>query len=258
VGTNNFGPVTEMWNGGGEWTQVGRQFPGSLASVSCVSDTSCTAAGGTTVYSWTGTDWSAMETPSDGIEITSFTGVSCADSAACEVVGDGNNGGSDPNQTVVEWWNGTTWTVETSPNPIDTNVLNGVACADTTDCIAVGQATDVNLVDWWNGSTVSEMASPNDGIFLSPGQARAGSPITVDGGGAYQPGENVAVTYVTGYSAPQPTTVTICEAVVDNEGLFACSGVVPHSKKRKDPFHTVTALGETSNVAISMSFIIEK
>ena len=44
------------------------------------------------------------------------------------------------NQTLIETWNGTAWTISSSPNTSATqnNFLNGVSCTSPTACVAVG------------------------------------------------------------------------------------------------------------------------
>ena len=67
-------------------------------------------------------------------------------------------------KTLVERWNGTSWSIVTSPNPSGATfaVLSGVSCPSTTSCYAVGEsALDKTLVEHWNGTSWSIVASPN-------------------------------------------------------------------------------------------------
>lgn len=56
--------------------------------------------------------------------------------------------------TLVERWDGTAWTIQTSPNP-DTvlNGLLGVACRTASECTGVGYTSSKALVERWNGTT---------------------------------------------------------------------------------------------------------
>ena len=74
----------------------------------------------------------------DSTSLTALNGVSCADATTCVAVGSRVISALD--KTLVKTWNGTGWSVRTSPNPPGkTNAtLNGVTCATTTNCIAVG------------------------------------------------------------------------------------------------------------------------
>ena len=56
--------------------------------------------------------------------------VSCSKETYCEAVGAG------PNGTLVETWNGTSWSIVSSP---DGGYLNGVSCTSSAFCVAVGE-----------------------------------------------------------------------------------------------------------------------
>jgi hypothetical protein len=81
--------------------------------------------------------------------------VSCGSSRACIAVGSSNDHG------VVAVWNGSTWTVERTPEPPGaTSQLNSVSCGASSDCTAVGSVTEVEngfsvtdtLAEAWDGS----------------------------------------------------------------------------------------------------------
>src|SRR5438552_5807008 len=55
-------------------------------------------------------------------------------------VGDGSNG--DGSGTLIEHWDGTSWSVVPSPNVDDRNSLTGVAVIDATHAWSVGKAED--------------------------------------------------------------------------------------------------------------------
>ena len=66
----------------------------------------------------------------------------------------------------VARWNGTAWSITTSPNPNADNVLNGVSCPSTTRCVAVGDSYNsvgfgATLIESWNGNSWSVSGSPN-------------------------------------------------------------------------------------------------
>src|SRR4029079_11085749 len=96
-----------------------------LNAVSCPSTTSCFAVGAYTdfpkhfVEHWNGTSWSIVSTPSPPDTTNSqLKGVSCPSTTSCYAVGYYFNG-SVTNTILVEHWNGTRWSVMTSPNPAD-------------------------------------------------------------------------------------------------------------------------------------------
>jgi hypothetical protein len=45
--------------------------------------------------------------------------------------------------TLAEAWNGTSWSIQDTPNPAATsNALDGVSCVTADSCVAVGSAPD--------------------------------------------------------------------------------------------------------------------
>jgi len=74
--------------------------------------------------------------------------------------------GEDKPLTLVEAWNGTKWSIITSPNPNTSgeDTLNGVSCTSSTNCVAVGwyyNGLNRTLVEAWNGADWSTMPSAN-------------------------------------------------------------------------------------------------
>jgi hypothetical protein len=69
-------------------------------------------------------------------------------------------------EPLIESWNGSAWTITTSPAQPGIN-LGDVACPTSSSCIAVGSfyqaaASDFQtLVETWNGSAWSVVPSPN-------------------------------------------------------------------------------------------------
>lgn len=151
----------------------------SPLATSCGSPTSCKAVGGsvsengleqTLIESWNGTIWSVSPSPNYGTGTISntLTGVSCVSATFCEAVGYYVSA-TNAIQTLVETWNGTTWTLTASPDHgTTTNVLSGVSCVSPTSCQAVGYYASPSsviqtLIESWNGSIWSVAASPNNG-----------------------------------------------------------------------------------------------
>lgn len=195
VGDYNNGDATlaERWNGSKWRIQRTPQLPGSvvgaetnfLLGVSCTSTNSCTAVGhyydtisgpeqlrGTVTLAehWNGTTWSIQQTPNPaGATDSELYGVSCVSASACTAVGDYFS----PTTgwvTLGERWNGTTWSIEPTPNPTSGGpqtqpILNGVSCASARVCTAVGNyfngAGYATLAERWNGSTWSIQQTPN-------------------------------------------------------------------------------------------------
>jgi hypothetical protein len=142
--------LVEAWNGS-SWSIVPSPNYGptygtghnALYGVSCVSASSCTAVGingvsQTLVEAWDGTSWSIVPSPNNGIGAHALYGVSCVSASSCAAVGYVNHGSPSP-QTMVEAWNGSSWSIVPSANNgTSTNFLNGVSCISATSCVAVG------------------------------------------------------------------------------------------------------------------------
>lgn len=102
-------------------------------------------AGGSTAKAehWNGTTWTidAVPKPSGATEVD-LNAISCASSTSCHAAGSFlPSNASFPRLTLVEVWNGTKWSVQSSPNraagTADSNQLEGVSCV-ATSCTAVG------------------------------------------------------------------------------------------------------------------------
>jgi hypothetical protein len=164
---------TESWSDGA-WTETTAQAPagaeiGWLKSVSCASPDACVAVGyyldtsdGPAIpvaESWNGSTWTIQTTPA--LTNTQLRGVSCASATNCSAVGaDYGSSESSPVEPVALHWNGSTWTQETVPlsKSAASAFLDGVSCATTRGCTAVGQYnagpknTSLALAEVWNGS----------------------------------------------------------------------------------------------------------
>jgi hypothetical protein len=142
VGSSGIGdPLAEQWNGT-SWTITS---PGGmrLQSVSCPSANSCFAVGGQggpTAEEWNGNSWTVLGVPlpSDN-NGGQFFGVSCVTASDCTAAGSYNLS-TGPELSLVEHWDGASWTIEDSPNPSGAVLtrLTGVSCAAASTCTAVG------------------------------------------------------------------------------------------------------------------------
>ncbi len=145
-----------------------------LGGISCASPTSCVAVGDyfngtanqTLVETFDGSTWSIASSPNTSTSQSNvLTGVSCTSPTSCVAVGTSRNGTA--NQTLVETFDGSTWSVASSPNTSTSqlNVLNGVSCTSATSCVAVGDffngIANQTLVETYNGSSWSITASPS-------------------------------------------------------------------------------------------------
>jgi hypothetical protein len=174
-------PLIERWDGSG-WSIMTAGNPSgsaytSLLGVSCTSTTNCFAVGQhssggtkTLVERWNGSNWSVVSSPNaPGSTGSILQAVSCVSSSDCTAVGFYDNA-SFNELTLIERWNGSTWTVVGSPNRTGAtpqNFLVDVSCVSASYCVAVGQsgAPDGSLVrslaERWNGTSWAIMSSVN-------------------------------------------------------------------------------------------------
>lgn len=137
-----------------------------LHGVDCPTSTFCVAVGSYTVSggsiwamsaTWNGTSWTlqTVSKPTGSIR-TVLLDVSCSSASACTGVGIYRDSGG-LQTSFVERWNGTSWSHQTSPNPVgSTNtVFQGVSCVSGGLCVAVG--------DWNNGKSWQPMAQEWNG-----------------------------------------------------------------------------------------------
>jgi hypothetical protein len=167
--------LAEAWNGASWTIQHTPNPPGgnsTLDSVSC-STNACTAVGysatSTLSEGWNGTVWTIQHTatPAGSPRYSSLFGVSCTSASACTAVGDYANSSGLP-LTLAERWNGTSWTIQHTPNPASStdSALDGVSCTSASACTAVGDYTNSSghqftLAERWNGASWTIQNTPS-------------------------------------------------------------------------------------------------
>ena len=151
-----------------------------FVSISCMSSTACFAAGyyenssgywQTLIESLSSTTWGVAQSPwnIDSTNNNQLLGISCVSGTNdCWAAGTYYN--SYGNVLILQY-NGTGWSYVSTPNtPSTWNLVNGVTCASTTDCMAVGEncpnstctsGTDQTEVEQWDG-TSWYLAVPSD------------------------------------------------------------------------------------------------
>ncbi len=166
--------LAEAWNGS-TWTIEPTPTPGAgghLDSVSCTSATNCIAGGlssdGQLAEHWNGSNWTVMTQTE--LPAADLGGVSCTKATSCTAVGIQlvSIDGSGYWRTLAEHWNGTTWAIETTPNPGggDQTTFDAVSCTQTSFCAAVGSDADKSgqtqyaFSATWNGSTWTAENAP--------------------------------------------------------------------------------------------------
>lgn len=171
-----------------QWTirtvpTVGNQ--GRILGLSCISATSCIGVGWKKESSfsspaslaafWNGEKWTLQTVPAPEASTSAeLTSVSCTSASACTAAGTYTPIASGKKTPFAERWNGTSWTVQTMPVPLQSEeaVLNGVSCPLATACVAVGviqYGLFRPFVERWNGTawTLEELKAPETPVGWS-------------------------------------------------------------------------------------------
>jgi hypothetical protein len=178
---SDYSPLAEQWNGS-TWTILTAPVVAGatstwLAGVSCPTATNCTAAGRYTssagdelalVEHWNGTAWTVQTTPLPaGANEDELAGIACTSASHCTAVGFYSTSAGNA-FTLAEVRTGSTWAVQSTPNPSDgSNDLAAISCHTATNCTATGSdfsnATGVivTLAEHWNGSTWAAQSTPS-------------------------------------------------------------------------------------------------
>jgi hypothetical protein len=113
--------------------------------------------------------------------------------------------------TLAEVWNGTSWSVQSTPNPTGatSSALSGVSCTSSTACTAVGDSVtslEGTLAEVWNGTTWTLQPTHNPAgakasvlTSVTVGFAGAGSGLAV---GHYTNSAGTRVTLAMAYFGP--------------------------------------------------------
>jgi hypothetical protein len=190
--TAGYQTLVERWNGT-FWSIVAAPNPSSIAivaSVTCTSSTACWLAGSyyaghnadhTFAERWDGTSWAIIPTANVPPTATNnlMWGVSCPSASDCWAVGYYLSGVFF--QTLIEHWDGASWTIVDSPNVNEiNNVLYSVSCVSSSDCWALGhyfspsnsvdnEGSFQTLIEHWDGTSWTIVDSPNYGVGFNNG-----------------------------------------------------------------------------------------
>lgn len=168
------GGLVYHWDGT-SWSEVESGAPGNFYAVA-VSPTDVWAAGfagsggqfTTFVEHWDGTSWTVVSSPNPkGSSDTELQGLSAVSASDVWASGYSQVGGDV--KTLIEHWDGTTWTIVRSPNVKGAwySELAGVSADSATGAWAVGfsitgsEGPYETLVEHWNGHKWKIVVSPN-------------------------------------------------------------------------------------------------
>ena len=149
-----------------------------LSEVACVSASDCWAVGRyytgtayqTLIERWDGESWAIVGSPNantiTGALENVLSGVTCVSASECWAVGYAYTGDTVEGvsagvyQTLIERWDGSSWTIVSSPTAAGSSLLNAVKCVAASDCWAVGyyyteSGVSQNLIERWDGESWS-------------------------------------------------------------------------------------------------------
>jgi hypothetical protein len=124
------------------------------------------------VEHWDGSAWTITAAPSaPSPSGTYLADVTCTSSVQCWAVGATMDTNGNPSATLVDQWDGTSWSTIPSPNPSSAEILTDVTCLGPSQCWASGaqgvssgqnqNGSPSPMIESWNGSAWSVDPSPN-------------------------------------------------------------------------------------------------
>jgi hypothetical protein len=181
--SGNYLTLAERWNGT-SWTAQATPNPAGsagprLQGVSCASASACTAAGWyqkgsdfvTLAEGWNGKTWAIHTTPNPASPGSYLNGVSCTSASACTTAGYyASSEDGDAEATLAERWNGTSWAIQATPNPVRADGggldLTGVSCTSASGCTTAGwyespSGVELTLAEAWNGTSWAIQTTPS-------------------------------------------------------------------------------------------------
>jgi hypothetical protein len=242
--------MLDHWNGS-TWTTVPTQPSGQerdqFNAVDCTSASNCWAVGfagpnglannflpnimpqvsgaNAFIEHWNGTSWTVTSAPGAASPLgTYLNSVTCATPTQCWAVGADMGADGNPSSTLVDAWNGSSWTTVASPDPSSGgSLLTAVTCIDASNCWASGAVglgggggggnTPNPMIAVWNGSTWSVDPSPSAAAFgyLNDVSCSGGSGCFAVGFAATDTGKATQINPLTEQMVRPPST---------NQGLF--------------------------------------
>jgi hypothetical protein len=197
VSTNGYQTLIEHWNGT-SWSIVPSPGAGSgqLYGVTALAANNIWAVGNvagtnaiqTLIEHWNGSSWSVVSSSGPGLATNTLNGVAAISANNIWAVGDDSNstGPSAPFAPLVEHWNGSSWSVVTSPMQGTSDFLRGIAAVSASNLWAVGdyrsgidpEGPYFTLIEHWNGTSWKVVKSPSPGSVESVLWAAARVPTT--------------------------------------------------------------------------------
>lgn len=187
VGSSNVQTLAEQWDGT-KWSIVATPNSGAafntLTSVVTLSARNAWAVGYSAAFTatgaifqtliehWNGQHWDMVPSPNAGAGYNVLIGVTAISASDIWAVGSFANcvpNCSGPYQTLIEHWDGLSWSIVPSPNPTGSSsftALNAVTAISSSDVWAIGSfiaGSYQTLIEHWDGTKWSIVSSPNVG-----------------------------------------------------------------------------------------------
>jgi hypothetical protein len=169
---SSHGALTERWHGS-TWSVVANpesEAGANLVGVSCLTSRFCvsvgqgSSAGSSLIEQWKGAQWSVMTNPdvAAGTYLVPLA-VSCSSKSSCLAVGELVDGTSSTTSSLIDMWNGQSWTNLPSPVMESDQALQGVDCYASNVCLATGNDASGSIVLKWKpkGLTVQNPPVPS-------------------------------------------------------------------------------------------------
>jgi hypothetical protein len=118
---------------------------------------------------WNGSSWTLVATPNARASFGDYDvlkGTSAVTASNVWAVGYAGNVSSSNDTALIEHWNGTAWSIVSSPDPSSTQDLYAVSALSASDVWAVGGSFNQNpyrygaLIDHWNGTSWTAIPNP--------------------------------------------------------------------------------------------------
>ncbi len=178
--------LIEHWNGT-HWSIVSSPSPqgGQLTGVTALASNNVWAIGTgigtnsiqTLIEHWNGSGWSIVSSSGPGQATNMLNGVAAVSANNIWAVGEDSNsvGPSATFAPLIEHWNGSNWSMVTSPQQGTSDMLNGIAVISAGDIWAVGDYRSsidsmgpyFTLIEHWNGTAWSVINSPSPGSLAN-------------------------------------------------------------------------------------------
>jgi len=194
--SSGYQPLIEHWNGT-QWSiSSSPAISGRLFSVAAIKSNDVWAVGdnlmpnftGSLVEHWNGRQWSIVSSPNPAPAINILNSVVTISADNVWAAGDSTNSSAPSAEytPLIEHWNGTQWSIVSSPLQGTSDFINGMAAISSKNVTVVGEFRSsldpmgpyYTLVEHWNGTQWSVVSSPSPGSIASDLLAAARVPKT--------------------------------------------------------------------------------